>query len=104
MMLKVDNHRFFPFERYFPNPARSSEPGHLPRRWKRILIHESVGLQRMAGLFCEFSLTGLTLSFISAFNERVQPMMNGTIQPEKGVRGHPLAPISRQVKKHRHFP
>lgn len=51
MMLKVDNHRFFPFERYFPNPALSSEPGHLPRRWKRILIHESVGLQRMAGLF-----------------------------------------------------
>jgi len=28
----------------------------------------------------------LTLSFISAFNERVQPLMDGTVQVEEGLK------------------
>lgn len=44
----------------------------------------------------------LTLSFISAFNERVQPLMDGTIQPEGleliPIYSHPAETFWRQLK------
>ena len=47
-------------------------------------------------------MTRLTLSFISAFNERVEPLMNGTIQAE-GIEliptySHPAETFWRQLK------
>ncbi len=46
----------------------------------------------------------LTLSFISAFNERVEPLMNGTIEPD-GIEliptySHPAETFWRQLKFH----
>src|SRR5438105_14515908 len=46
----------------------------------------------------------LTLAFISAFNERVEPLMDGTIQPE-GIEliptySHPAETFWRQLKFH----
>ena len=49
-------------------------------------------------------MSKLTLAFISAFNERVEPLMNGTVEPE-GIRliptySHPAETFWRQLKFH----
>src|SRR5438093_8075945 len=46
----------------------------------------------------------LTLAFISAFNERVEPLMDGTIQPEGieliPIYSYPVETFWRQLKFH----